>query len=294
MSETNQPAKSDESNKKKLMLRVVGGLAGFAAIYFIYCTVFYVSTDNAQVQANTVILASRVSGYIDKVNVEEGQKVKAGDILAHIDAKDYQSRTNQSENELGATSARVHDAELNYQRIESLYKSGAVSLQQRDSALANFQELSRRTKALQASLDVTKNSLGDTSIRAPSDGVIAKKSAEIGMLASPGMPLFGFVSSETRWITANFKETDLNRLKVGQHVSIDVDAISGRSFEGEIESFNPSTGAIFSLLPPDNATGNFTKVVQRVPTRIKFKNLKSEDIDLLRAGLSAVVDVRVK
>ena len=124
--------------------------------------------------------------------------------------------------------------------------------------------------------------------------MIAKKSAEIGMLASPGMPLFGFVSSETRWVIANFKETDLNRLKVGQHVSIDVDAVSGRSFEGEIESFAPSTGAIFSLLPPDNATGNFTKVVQRVPTRIKFKDLKPEDIDVLKAGLSAVVDVRVK
>jgi membrane fusion protein (multidrug efflux system) len=285
--------KADDA-KKKLILRGVGAVAIVGALYFVYTSIFYVGTDNAQVQANTVILASRVSGFIDKVNVEEGQKVKAGEVLAHIDAKDYQSRTSQSENELGATSARVHDAELNYSRIESLYKSGAVSLQQRDSALANYQELSRRTKALQASLDVTKNSLDDTSIRAPSDGVIAKKSAEIGMLASVGMPLFGFVSNDTRWVTANFKETDLNRLKVGQHVSIDVDAISGRTFEGEIESFNPSTGAVFSLLPPDNATGNFTKVVQRVPTRIKFNNLKAEDMDVLKAGLSAVVDVRVK
>jgi membrane fusion protein (multidrug efflux system) len=261
--------KADDA-KKKLILRGVGAVAIVGALYFVYTSIFYVGTDNAQVQANTVILASRVSGFIDKVNVEEGQKVKAGEVLAHIDAKDYQSR------------------------IESLYKSGAVSLQQRDSALANYQELSRRTKALQASLDVTKNSLDDTSIRAPSDGVIAKKSAEIGMLASVGMPLFGFVSNDTRWVTANFKETDLNRLKVGQHVSIDVDAISGRTFEGEIESFNPSTGAVFSLLPPDNATGNFTKVVQRVPTRIKFNNLKAEDMDVLKAGLSAVVDVRVK
>jgi membrane fusion protein (multidrug efflux system) len=294
MSDVNPAAAAKPQDKKKLVVRVVGGIAALGAIYFIYSYIFYVSTDNAQIQANTVILASRVSGYIDKVSVEEGQKVKAGDVLAHIEAKDFQSRTSQSENELGATNARVHDAELSYQRIESLYKSGAVSLQQRDSALANYQELSRRTKALQASLDVTKNSLDDTSIRAPADGIIAKKSAEVGMLASPGMPLFGFVSSETRWVIANFKETDLNRLKVGQKVSIDVDAISGRDFEGEIESFNPSTGAIFSLLPPDNATGNFTKVVQRVPTRIKFKNLKAEDIDILRAGLSAVVDVRVK
>lgn len=283
-----------EGSKKKTILRVVGLLAAIGACYFIYNFIFYVSTDNAQIQANTVLLAPRVTGFITKVNVEEGQKVKAGEILAEIDAKDYQSRTSQSENELGANSARVRDAELQYQRIEGLYKQGAVSLQQRDSALAAYQEISRKTKALQASLAVTKNSLDDTIIRAPSDGVIARKSAELGMLASPGMPLFGFVSNESRWVVANFKETDLNRLKVGQKVGISVDAISGKDYEGEIEYFSPSTGAIFSLLPPDNATGNFTKVVQRVPTRIKFKNLKPADFDDLRAGLSVVVEVRVK
>ena len=155
-------------------------------------------------------------------------------------------------------------------------------------------EIKAKQVEIQASLDVTKNSLDDTVIRAPSDGVIAKKAAELGMLASPGMPLFGFVSSQTRWVIANFKETDLNRLKVGQRVNISVDALGGQDFQGEIESFNPSTGSIFSLLPPDNATGNFTKVVQRVPTRIKFKDLRKEDIDELKAGLSVVVDVRVR
>jgi membrane fusion protein (multidrug efflux system) len=280
--------------KKTTVIRVVGAIASIGAIYFIYQYLFYVSTDNAQIQANATILSSRVSGFITKVNVEDGQKVKAGDILAEIDAKDYQSRTSQSENEIGANSARVRDAELNYKRIEDLYKAGAVSLQQRDSALANYQELSRRSKALEASFAVTKNSLDDTVIRAPSDGVIAKKSAEVGMLANLGTPLFGFVSNDSRWVVANFKETDLDRLKPGQPVKISVDAISNRTFEGEIESFYPATGAIFSLLPPDNATGNFTKVVQRVPTRIKFKNLRKEDIDDLKAGLSVVVDVKVK
>ena len=282
------------NHKKKYLIRAILTLAAIGAIYFIYDAIYYVNTDNAQVQANTVILSARVSGYVTKVNVEEGQRVKSGEVLAQIESKDYQSRTNQSENELGATTARVRDAELNYQRIENLFKAGAVSQQQRDSSLANYQELSRRTKALKASFDVTKNSLDDTVIRAPSDGVIAKKAAELGMLASPGMPLFGFVSNESRWIIANFKETDLNRLKVGQSVKIEVDAVSDHHFEGVIQNFNPSTGAIFSLLPPDNATGNFTKIVQRVPTRIQFKNLKSEDIDLLKAGLSAVVSVRVK
>lgn len=282
------------NTKKKLILRIVAAVAVLGISYFIYDYIFFVSTDNAQIQANTVIMTSRVSGFITKVNVEDGQKVKAGDVLVELDPKDFKSRTSQSENELSATSARVHDAEINYQRLQKLYAEGAVSLQQRDSALAAYQELSRRTAAMRNQVDLSKSGLSDTQIRAPSDGIIAKKAAEVGMLANPGTPLIGFVSNDTRWIVANFKETDLNRLKVGQAVKISVDAISSKEFEGEIESFNPSTGSIFSLLPPDNATGNFTKVVQRVPTRIKFKTLNKEDIELLKAGLSVVVDVKVK
>jgi membrane fusion protein (multidrug efflux system) len=122
----------------------------------------------------------------------------------------------------------------------------------------------------------------------------AKKAAEVGMLANAGTPLAAFVSDESRWIVANFKETDLTRLKVGQAVEIKVDAIAKRTFNGQIEAFYPATGSIFSLIPADNATGNFTKVVQRVPTRIKLNDLKKEDTDLLKAGLSAVVSVRIR
>ena len=288
------PVKAANPGRKKLILRSIAAVALVGIVYFIYDYIFYISTDNAQIQANTVIMTARVSGFIAKVNVEDGQHVKAGDVLVELDAKDFKSRTSQSENELGANSARVRDAELNYQRLQKLYAEGAVSLQQRDSALATYQELTRRTRAMQNMVDLSKSGLSDTQLRAPTDGVVAKKAAELGMLASPGTPLIGFVSDETRWVVANFKETDLNRLKVGQKVEVSVDAISGRTFEAEIESFNPSTGSVFSLLPPDNATGNFTKVVQRVPTRIKFKSLNPADIQLLKAGLSVIVDVRVK
>ncbi|MBS1958132.1 MAG: HlyD family secretion protein [Bdellovibrionales bacterium] len=291
---TTIPSKTDTAAQtKKKRLTIVGVVVGAIAIYAIYDYFFFVSTDNAQVQGNTVILNARVSGFVSKVLVEEGQKVKAGDVLVEIDAKDYKSRTSQSENELGSVVARAKDAEVNYHRIQKLFEDGAVSAQQRDSALATYQEFARKREALEAQLDVTKNSMNDTQLRAPSNGTIAKKSAEIGMLASPGTPLIGFVSSDSRWIVANFKETDLGRLKVGQKVSVSVDAIPGRKFDGEVESFNPATGAIFSLLPPDNATGNFTKVVQRVPTRIKLLNINPEDIEILRAGLSAVVEVKV-
>ena len=281
-------------SKKKKILKIAGPVFAIIALYFIYDSVFFISTDNAQVQANTVILTSRVSGFVTKVNVVEGQSVKQGEVLVEIDSKDYQSKTEQSENELGSLSARARDAELNYNRILKLFEEGAVSLQQKDSAYANYQELSRKQNALKNQLEISKSGLSDTQIRAPSNGIIARRSAEAGMLANPGTPLLGFVSSETRWVIANFKETDLSRLKTGQKVSITVDAVSGKSYKGEIETFYPATGAIFALLPPDNATGNFTKVVQRVPTRIKLLDLTASDISDLKAGLSAIAEVRVR
>jgi membrane fusion protein (multidrug efflux system) len=284
----------EKNQKKKKILKVLVPIIAVIGTYFIYDTLFWIGTDNAQIHANTLILTARVSGYVTQVNAEEGQRVKAGDILVEIDAKDYQSKTKQSENELGSTEARAHDAELNYKRLQNLYEAGAVSLQQRDSAFATYQELARKLKAQKNQLELSEHGLTDTQIRAPSDGIIARRAAEVGMLANPGTPLLGFVSNQSRWVVANFKETDLSRLKVGQPVKIAVDAVTGKTYHGEVEAFYPATGAIFALLPPDNATGNFTKVVQRVPTRIKFLDLKPEDTDLLKAGLSVVVDVKVR
>jgi len=286
-------ASSTRSRKEKA-LRIGGPVLLLSVCWFLYDHFFFVSTDNAQIQANTVILASRVGGFVNKVHVTEGQAVKAGDILVEINSNDYQNRTEQSENELASLAARVRDAELNHKRVAKLFEEGAVSQQQRDSAMATWQELSRKQNALKNQLEITRNGLVDTQIRAPSDGTIARKTAEAGMLANPGTPLLGFVSDDSRWVVANFKETDLGRLKTGQKVDISVDAIPGKSFKGEIENFHPATGAVFALLPPDNATGNFTKVVQRVPARIKLLGLSKQDIEQLRAGLSAVVDVHVR
>jgi membrane fusion protein (multidrug efflux system) len=105
------------------------------------------------------------------------------------------------------------------------------------------------------------------------------------------VPLIGFIDGGSRWVTANFKETEIEGVKVGAKADVDVDAISSRKFHGIVESISSATGATFTLLPPDNATGNFTKVVQRVPVRIRLENLSATDIRILRAGLSAGVKV---
>ena len=279
------------NEKRKRILAIVGSVVALVVIYFVYQFLSYVSTDNAQVQAHTVMIAPKVPGYVLAVKVNEGQKVKEGDILVELDDRDFQNSLRQLKGELEAVEARKRDAERSFGRISQLFKSDAVSQQQYDQSSAGFLEVKSRYEALSAQVAQAELNVSNTKIKAPMDGFIAKKSAEVGQLAAPGVPLIGFVGAKERWILANFKETDLNSIHVGAKADIKVDAISGVTFHGEVENVTAATGAAFALLPPDNATGNFTKVVQRVPVRIKLGDLGENDIELLRAGLSADVKV---
>ena len=238
-----------------------------------------------------MLLAPKVPGYIVKVNVSDGAKVKQGDVLVQIDQRDFQNSLAQIKNDLVSMEARKKDAERNFHRLQELYSKGAVSQQQFDTVKTTFSEVKAKYDAVAAQVSQAELNLENTQIKAPADGVIAKSSAEVGQLAAPGAALVGFVGSEDRWITANFKETEIKNIKIGAAVEISVDALN-TSFQGEVESISAATGATFALLPPDNATGNFTKVVQRVPVKIKFLKLSEQDKELLKAGLSAEVKVR--
>lgn len=279
------------SNKRKKILLSLGLFASLMASYFIYEFVMYVSTDNAQVEAPSVMLAPRISGYVVAVHVTEGQKVKKGEVLVEIDDRDFKNTLIQVRGELASIQSQRVDSEKNFKRLSSLYSTGAVSQQQYDTASANFSQIRARHDAVSATVSQAELNLENTKIKAPSDGFVARKSVEVGQLASPGVPLIGFVGATERWITANFKETDLGKIKVGSKVDIEVDALADRNFHGTVDSVSSATGATFTLLPPDNATGNFTKVVQRVPVKIKFSDLTDKDIEVLRAGLSALVKV---
>lgn len=282
-----------KEKRKKIIFALVG-VIGIALIYFGYEHLTYTETDNAQIEAPTVMLAAKVPGFIKNVTIKEGQKVKKGDILVEIDNRDYQSALDSAKSELLSLQARKTDAQKNYNRIKDLYRQSVVSSQQYDTATANYNEVNAKYDSTNAKLVQSELNLEYTQIKAPSDGIIARKSAEIGQLAAPGTPLVGFVSSESRWVMANFKETDIQDIKVGAPVRIKIDALSGKTFDGEVDSISSATGATFTLLPPDNATGNFTKVVQHVPVKIKFKNLTAEDNDKIQAGLSAIVKVKIR
>ena len=277
---------------KKKILMGAGAVAAVAIAYFGFEQIMYVTTDNAQIEAPVVMLAAKVPGYIVEVKVVEGQKVKAGDVLAEIDSRDYQNTLKQVQSELLSLESRRRDAERNYQRISELYKQSAVSTQQYDTATANYSEVKSKYEAVSAQVDQAKLNLENTKIKAPMDGSIAKKSVEVGQLASAGVPLIGFVGGSERWVMANFKETEIGSIKVGSTVDVEIDAIGGKSYHGSVSALSAATGATFTLLPPDHATGNFTKVVQRVPVKIKLENLADADLELLRAGLSAYVKVK--
>jgi membrane fusion protein, multidrug efflux system len=169
-----------------------------------------------------------------------------------------------------------------------------------DSALANVevltaqqQEASRQAQELKTALAKAERDLSFTVIRAPIDGVIGNRGMQVGDYAQTGQRLASLVPLAGVYIDANFKETQLARLKPGQPVAISVDALSNRDITGTVTSVSPASGSVFSLLPPDNATGNFTKIVQRLTVRIRLPAAVT-DQHLLRPGMSVVVDVDTK
>jgi membrane fusion protein (multidrug efflux system) len=292
-------SETEKAERTKQRKKIIGAIAGalFAvwAIHFAYISFTYESTDDAQVAAHTAVLSARVGGIVNTVNVDENTVVKAGDTLATIDQRDYQNAVKQADGDLGSLEAKQHDAERTYHRMQKLFKSDAISQQQMDDAEESFNEATRRLSGVQAQVDQAKLNLDYTNIKAPSDGKMGKKSVEPGMVVSSGQMLFTFVDTRERWVTANFKETQLRKMKIGQEAEIEIDAVAGKTFLGKVDSFAPGSGSTFALIPPDNATGNYTKIVQRVPVKIVFDkdSIKGYE-DRIVPGISAIATVRVR
>jgi membrane fusion protein (multidrug efflux system) len=222
---------------------------------------------------------------------------------------------------VAAARANAVKAEADLRRMRELVDKQVVSRQQLDAAqaaadaaraqlvaaqnnvgaagagVANAQAGVRlaqaRLGAAQAARDNAQLQLSYTRVTAPVTGIISRKQVEVGQLVQAGQPLLTVVSDTGVWVTANFKETQLHDLKIGQDVDLEIDAYGGVTAKGKVESVSAATGAKFALLPPDNATGNFTKVVQRVPVRIKVTEGLGKDRPL-RPGMSVVAHVGTK
>jgi membrane fusion protein (multidrug efflux system) len=150
-------------------------------------------------------------------------------------------------------------------------------------------------KQAQAEVDQAMLNLGYTHIRAPTTGIVNKKNVQVGANLSIGQDLLTIIPLTNLWVTANFKETQLSKMFPGQHVTLKVDALGGRKFHGTVTQIGGATGSRLSLFPPENATGNYVKVVQRIPVRVDFTNLQQENGDYaLRPGMSVTPGVEVK
>jgi membrane fusion protein (multidrug efflux system) len=186
--------------------------------------------------------------------------------------------------EKDAAEAALHAAETQVPAVKERVSTNRSQVQATASNIA----------LRQADIDYAKLQISYTVITAPVDGIVSKKTIQPGQLVQAGQSLFSIVNEEGLYLTANFKETQMESLRIGQEVHIKVDAFPDHDLKGTVESFSGATGAKFSLLPPDNATGNFVKVVQRVPVRIKLDKSDSAFFNRLRPGLSAKVVVNTK
>ena len=181
---------------------------------------------------------------------------------------------------------------LQEQKRQASTQTSAVSSQSGATA-QQINVASSIIKQRQADVSDAKLHLSYTVITAPADGLVSKVGVQPGQLIQAGQSLFSIVLNNDKWVIANFKETQLDRMKIGQKVTLKVDAYPGRVFEAAVTSFSPATGSSFALLPADNASGNFVKVVQRVPIKIEFANASDPALQQLRAGMNVEVDVHL-
>src|SRR5215203_1587538 len=271
------------------------------------------STDNAQVDGHLVPVLAKVSGYVTAVNVAENDRVRADSTLVRIDEREYAVRVAQADADLaaaraqaggsgmaGQAEAQVANAAGQRAALDASISAARANAVKADADLARVRELvakqivsRQQLDAAQAARDNAALQLSYTRVVSPVGGIVSRKQVEVGQLVQAGQPLLTIVSDTGVWVTANFKETQLSDLKVGQPVELEVDAYGGCVAKGTVESVSAATGAKFALLPPDNATGNFTKVVQRVPVRIAITEGCGRDRPL-RPGMSVAAHVDVK
>ncbi|HKD66533.1 MAG TPA: HlyD family secretion protein [Candidatus Binataceae bacterium] len=255
--------------------------------------------DNQRVKAGQLLVQFDVRDY--QVAVEQARAQLA---QASADVNSARQQYASALAKIGQARARNYEAQRDQQRYSTLLRLGVVSQAEYDQYHANagvqnadvqadqadaasaWRTIASREaqlKAAQARLDQAILNLGYTRITAPADGIIGKRTGELGQRVDPGQSLMALTQVNDLWVTANFKETQLARMHRGQPVTIHVDAL-GRDFDGRVQSMPGATGSLYSLLPPENATGNYVKVVQRLPVRIVFD--PGQNLSRLRPGMS--------
>lgn len=275
---------------KKFKKQIIGGsiLVLGLLMMVLYHLAAYEGTDDAFVTSHVVPISGQVAGQVINVHVKDNQKVKAGDVLVDIDPREYQDRRDMALSDFQAAQSELKQALIDQKRYQELLTHQEISRQEFDRIVLRVQNDQAQVKRAKAKLDSAQLDLEHTKVKAPINGFISAKSVEKGQYLQVGQPLLSLVSQDV-WVIANFKETQMAHIKPGNEVKIHADAYPRETIEGHVESIQAGTGAVFSLLPSQNATGNFIKVVQRVPVKI----LLDSDHPLLWPGLSVTAEVHV-
>ena len=338
---------------KRLLIAALGlaFLAAAVAYGDYYWTTgrFLVSTDDAYVQAHSVLISPKVSGYISEVPVDDNEQVKAGQVLARIDPRDYQTALDQARANVAAAQAGIDTfnqqiaqqhlvieqdqqqvvsdqaalvfSQQDFKRYTDLEKTGYGTVQRAQQAQADIREkqaalqhdtaavaaAQRQIGVFEAQLAQAKATLAQqqamehqaelnlsyTTITAPVDGTVGVRTLRVGEYVQAGTQLMAVAPLQAVYIVANYKETQLTDVWPGQPVTIDIDTFPDATVHGHVDSIAPASGQEFALLPPDNATGNFTKIVQRIPVKIDID--KDEPLlGRLRPGMSVEPTIDTK
>jgi membrane fusion protein (multidrug efflux system) len=349
---TKTATRSRRSLKRLLIAAVSLLLIAAAASYgYDYWTTgrFLVSTDDAYVQAHSVLISPKISGYISEVPVDDNAAVKAGQALARIDPRDYQTALDQARANVRAAQASIDTldqqiaqqklvveqdrqqvasdqaalvySQEDFRRYTDLAKDGWGTVQRAQQTQADIREkdaavqhdtavvaaANKQISVFEAQLAQANAGLAQqqaierqaelnlsyTTITAPVEGTVGVRTLRVGEYVQAGTQLMAVVPLQAVYITANYKETQLTDVRPGQPVTIDVDTFPGTTVHGHVDSLAPASGQEFALLPPDNATGNFTKIVQRIPVKIVV-DADDSLANLLRPGMSVEPTIDTK
>jgi membrane fusion protein (multidrug efflux system) len=290
-----------------ILLLIVAALVVF---YWYHYLRGYVATDDAIIDSDALTISSKILGRIVALNADEGDSVKIGELLVQIDDSDLKAQEAQARAALDYVQQNVQLAKIaldrdrdDFDRASMQYNDRVITGEQYDHArktleMAQAQQAVAvsQVKASQAQLAVIETQLTNTQIFASASGIVARKWVVPGDIVQAGQPILTLYDLNEIWVTANFEETKLASIHPGDSVYISVDAFPGRKLIGKVELISAAAASQFSLIPPNNASGNFTKVTQRVPVRIALSNIESSDPGgrlLLLPGMSVEVKVRV-
>jgi membrane fusion protein (multidrug efflux system) len=287
---------NEQDPKKQKVIKILAGivivgLVG-AGIYIAH-NINRETTDDAYIEGRIHTIAPKVSGTVLKVNAEDNQLVKKGDLLVEIDPLDYILKVNEAAANLEVRKATLEQSVRDRDRAESLFNGKVIPKEKYEFALTAYNLAKALTSAAEQQLNISRQNLQYSKIYSPVDGYVTKKSVEIGNQIKAEQPLMAIIGLDDIWLTANYKETQLKNVKKGQRVLIRVDTYPGKVFTGKVDSIMAGTGAAFSLFPPENALGNYVKVVQRIPVKIVFDKNTDQD-HMLRIGMSCVPVVITK